>query len=376
MRFTIYSGFYNNVKYLEQVWQGIKNQTYTNWEWIISDDFSDNPSDKEVLKSFADIYPNVKYVEPDYKKEFYFNPPVHHSTGDIMLVQDVDDYPHPKLLEVYNYNFKKFPEVEIISCSSIVRNYNINGQIAWFKDIKYQGLYNIIENYESLFRALGDARAYRIRERNPNEFVLKNEFVNSISEDMMKVFKKETIGKHLFIPRVLHTYVQESENSVCHEKTNIEIGQKRLDELNSYKEKIKSTIDVGELDSIEHYYDEVYDVWSGMLNAEFYKHSENFKVDIIKSNLNPRIRKRIKELYFDYNINFNEVTKDSDYVVFVIDGENDFIYFNEQYKNSLNKKVSITISKDNFYDKVLNLIGMSRPYYWIIFNDKKYINLF
>ena len=53
MKFTIFSSFYNNIEYLPQVWEGIKTQTYTDWEWIISDDMSTDPQSEQILKDFA-----------------------------------------------------------------------------------------------------------------------------------------------------------------------------------------------------------------------------------------------------------------------------------------------------------------------------------
>lgn len=373
LRFTIYSGFHNNVDCLMNVWEGIKNQTYNNWEWIISDDFSDDPNDAEVLKKFAENYPNVKYVSPRYKKEFYFNPPVHHSNGDIMLVQDVDDYPHPKLLEVYNYNFNKFPHVEILCCGSAVLNGSLQGNLAHYKYRKYDGIYNISQNYDNFYPMFGDARAYRIRERVPNEFCKEDDFIFEFGDDIIKVFKKETEGSYLFIPRILHYYVQDSKSSISFTKHSQETWDKIHKERNDYLNELTSSIDLDELDSIEYYYNDISDVWMGMINANFYKYPDNFKVDVFNSNLNPRKRKRLKELYFDYDIKYNELRDDSDYIVFEIDSEEDINLFHEFYNPNLSQNISICISNEKYHNTIDEFIG--RGFGWMYWGGNKFINL-
>ena len=51
IKFTIFTGFYNYLDDLEKVYESIKNQTYSNWEWLVCDDFSEDPSVLEALKN-------------------------------------------------------------------------------------------------------------------------------------------------------------------------------------------------------------------------------------------------------------------------------------------------------------------------------------
>tara|TARA_R110001592_G_scaffold132568_2_gene347234 strand:+ start:794 stop:1936 length:1143 start_codon:yes stop_codon:yes gene_type:complete len=377
MKFTIFSSFYNNVEHLFQVWEGIRNQTHTNWEWIISDDFSDDPKSEQILKDFADSTPKVKYIKPRWKKELFFNPPVEISTGKIMLVQDVDDYPHPKLLEVYEYNFHKFPDVELISCSSMICKENIKGKIEWYKNNHYKGIYNQKEA-QKMLRSLGDARAYRIRSRIPNEFVKEGEFNYGFTDELYKSCIIETRGKLLFIPRILHTYSQNSPTSISHKKRLPSYQENAKEENKNFINDIYSKINLEELDSREHYYDECYEVWIGMLLSDHYHSSKPFKLDIYNSELNPRSRNRIKELYFDYDIKYNHFRKDSDYVFFKISQEDDLKYikdnFDFYYKN--NKKITICCNSSKLQSQVLNITKLTGWYFnWdgnynIVFNHK------
>jgi len=358
MKFTIYSGFYNNIEYLNQVWEGIKNQTYTNWEWIISDDFSEDSSIEKTLIDFTSLHPQIKYIKPRWKREFYFNPPVEISTGDIMLVQDVDDFPHPKLLEVYKYNFDKFPKVEMISCSSIMKKNHIKGKIEWYRDNHYKGVYNLEEG-KKMWRSLGDARAYRIKTRSTEEFAKEGEFKHSFAEDLVKGYITETKGKLLFLPRVLHTYSQESNTSVSHKVRPSEELQIMVEENSRFIEKRNSKINLEELDSIEHYYDECYDVWVGMLLSDHYNYPQNFKFDIHNSQLNPRSRNRIRELFFDYGIEYFKFREDADYAFFKVNTQEDLEYTKQNIEFYLknNKKVTICCGVDKLKDKLCSTIG-------------------
>ena len=344
MKFTIYSGFFNNLHHFENVWKGIKNQTYDNWEWIISDDFSDNQDDAKFLEDFANSTPKVRYIKPRWKREFFFNPPVEISTGDIMVVQDVDDYPHPKLLEVYKFNYDKFPGVEMISCSSMIRDNNISGYISYYKNNHFKNVYNIKQAVESkMFRYLGDARSYRIRERIANEFVACDQFKYSFTDEMFKVYTIEKRGDILFLPRILHTYTQYSDSSISFEVRPVEILQKIGEENREYFRQRDETINIDELDSIEHYYDECYDTWCMMLFSDHYMFTQKFKFDIHSSELTPRSRVRVKELYFDHDIRYLEFREDSDYAFFKIKTREDLEYLRNHlpFYHSRQKKVSI-----------------------------------
>jgi hypothetical protein len=375
MKFTIYSGFFNNLHHFENVWNGIKNQTYDNWEWVISDDFSDNQDDAKFLEDFANSTPKVIYIKPRWKREFFFNPPVEISTGDIMVVQDVDDYPHPKLLEVYKFNYEKFPGVEMISCSSMIRNYNITGELAWYKTNHYKGVYNLRQAMDIMYRYLGDARSYRIKQRVSNEFVSQNQFKYSFTDENIKAYIIEKRGKLLFIPRILHTYTQYSDSSISFKKITTEELNLIRNENDEFFNQIDSSINIDELDSIEHYYDDCYETWCVMLFSDHYKLSQRLNFDIHSSELTPRSRTRIKELYFDHNIKFLQFNEDVDYVFFKISVEDDLLYLEKNLPFYYERQKKVTIFCDN---QLKNQVGgvIKFAHFWHDFSGVRNFTLF
>lgn len=364
MKFSIFSGFYNNLHHFENVWRGIQNQTYDNWEWIISDDFSDDESISKFLEDFSRTHPKVKFIKPRWKREFYFNPPVEAAIGEIMIVQDVDDYPNPKLLEVYKYNFEKFPHVEMISCSSMVRKGSIFGPIEWYKNNHFKDVYNLRQGEEKMWRSLGDARAYRIRTRETEEFVKKDQLKHSFAEDVYKSYQLEMRGKILFLPRILQTYSQGSSSSISHAILPNEELELIAKEDRQQFDLMNQKINLDELDSIEHYYDDCQVVWSGLLFSEHYIHQQNFKFDIHNSSLNPRNRVRIKELYFDHDIIFQEFREDADYAFFKIDCPEDVDYLSKHLEFYFNRGVKITICCEKDELKKMTRDKVNFAHFW------------
>jgi teichuronic acid biosynthesis glycosyltransferase TuaG len=73
MKFTIVTSFYEGSKFVLDLYNKIKLQTYTNWEWIVTDDFSSDNA-KELLLELAKNDRKVKYVEQSSKKQMFYNP--------------------------------------------------------------------------------------------------------------------------------------------------------------------------------------------------------------------------------------------------------------------------------------------------------------
>jgi len=66
MKFAIFTSFYNYLDGFDDLVESIFSQTYTNWEWIISDDFSENSDVIEKLKQLSDNNPKIKLILPTF----------------------------------------------------------------------------------------------------------------------------------------------------------------------------------------------------------------------------------------------------------------------------------------------------------------------
>jgi glycosyltransferase involved in cell wall biosynthesis len=178
---------------VENLYQQILNQTHSDWEWIVTDDFSDYNNAKDILLEICSKDPRVKYYEQSRKKECFYNPQ-YGCTGDIIIQFDSDDYAYPKILEIYNHMFLKHPDVMGISCLSHTIDQQNN-----FVDIQGGGTYKFEENSTFNYTPMG--RAWRNIITEFDDGTLK-----WYQNDTNIVRHIENKGKWLYLPRTLYRY--------------------------------------------------------------------------------------------------------------------------------------------------------------------------
>jgi glycosyltransferase involved in cell wall biosynthesis len=193
MKFSISTSFYRRSHLVENLYQQILNQTYSDWEWIVTDDFSDYNNAKDILLEICSKDPRVKYYEQSRKKECFYNPQ-YGCTGDIIIQFDSDDYAYPRILEIYNHMFLKHPDVMGISCLSHTIDQQNN-----FVDIQGGGTYKF-EEY-STFNYTPMGRAWRNIITEFDDGTLK-----WYQNDTNIVRHIENKGKWLYLPRTLYRY--------------------------------------------------------------------------------------------------------------------------------------------------------------------------
>jgi len=362
MKFAIFTSFYNYLDGFDDLVESIFSQTYTNWEWIISDDFSENSDVIEKLKQLSDNNPKIKLILPTFKKEFYWNPPTTETDADIFLVQDSDDIMHPKLLEVYKHNFDKFSNVQMISTNSVLRWNTVKGNVHSTRLINYKdtcNFYDRLKNREFGVYNIGDCRAWRnniIKFDEPNKWML-------CAEDTLKTLVNEEKGNILYLPRVLHTY-SHREDSISKKKT---YDLTLLDEYRYMMEDANDRVDREDLNSIEVYYDDIY-----KHTTPFYFSNLNFEknskiVEYFHPRVNPRIKERLKSLYFDHDLRFVETPR-ADYLFIKIEEEKDLSFLSERIKKFIPKiEFRIDCPEDLLGNVSQILLENGYPYNWFAF---------
>jgi glycosyltransferase involved in cell wall biosynthesis len=114
MKFSIVTSFYNTSEYVDKLYNSVLSQTYQNWEWIVTDDFSE-VSAKNQLLELSKKDSRVKYIDQEFKQEIYWNPHKYSSPDTDFIIQfDSDDTYDPKLLEVYKHFFMLYPDVSCL----------------------------------------------------------------------------------------------------------------------------------------------------------------------------------------------------------------------------------------------------------------------
>ena len=321
MKFSIISTFYNNsISEIQALKDSILSQTYSKWEWIISDDFSQDSTEHiEYLRELPKVDKRIKYINQKFKKEIFWNPQTY-ATGDIVILIGGDDTIPPRTLEIYNYHFIKYSELLFITSESHILKPNII--TSTFLDYKDWG--NIHDKLKKFPLGLGWLNmGVPLAWRNiPIDFTEGFQLTGKeIINDWLIHTRLEELGKFTHIPRVFYNY-NIRQDSVS----------RKLDDSNSFNADtsiINSKIDERRkgrpIDNFLHIYDDIIQesrafYYSG-LNFEKTSQEVSF---ITSSELNSNKRSKIKELWIEHSISFNKISEEIDYFIFYLDENSDF----------------------------------------------------
>ena len=378
MKFSIFTPFFDYLDSVEQLYTSIVNQTYDNWEWLITDDFSTDPQVKEKLLELEQRDSRIRFIESKWKKEFFYNLPINYSTGDIILKIDSDDIPSVKLIEVYKYCYEKFPDVISIGCSSIIKVNSHNSTPTAAKYINYKNTSNFMESEtHGVQSVIGDARSYKISAlKNNGIFVRDYEYKFERGEDIHKILMVEEWGKFFAVPRILHHYLMREKSNSASYTINNSITDEKRKKQSIFRKKIEIEADLRfgreKLFSIEKYFD------------YSFGHAKNFFFSDLENQINPskieywskkvciEDMKRLNELYFEHELFYNERIKNPNYIV--IDAvENLGIIFetlkNRELKNCI---VVITCLNDDGKNALSEIQRFGYGTWFNIFNYTTY----
>lgn len=321
IKFTIFTGFYNYLDNLENLYTAITNQTYSNWEWLVCDDFSE---DTKVLETLIDLEKRdkrIRVIYPKYKKQYYWNLPISEASGEFIVVQDSDDLMYAKLLECYLYHLEKFPELCIIGASSVLRGGSVDGHSIGAKYVKYNGASNFIEALENKIQSIsGDARCFRKSLiLNRGEIARSGEYKYSMGDDVLKMLNYEECGKILCLPRTLHdyTYREGSISGPMWQSRGVSLSDIEAEDKGMMT-KAESRKSRETLESIHYHYDDSFDSLYQMYYSDLGKIRYRARVEYYNTNLTARNKNRIKDLYFDHDFWFNKKIEHPSHLIFSI----------------------------------------------------------
>ncbi len=111
LKVSIIMPSYNKAKYISEAINSVINQTYTNWELIIVDDYSNDDS-QELINSFASKFDNIKtHFNLENKGANYCrNKGIESAYGNYIVFLDADDLLaqdclENRILKIQNTNF-------------------------------------------------------------------------------------------------------------------------------------------------------------------------------------------------------------------------------------------------------------------------------
>lgn len=314
MKFTLTTAFYNNSFDVENLYKSICDQTYKNWEWIVTDDFSEQNCSKNILLDICKKDRRVKYVEQDFKKQMFWNPQIFCKNAEIIVQLDSDDKILPKGLEVYHHFFTKFPDVILIF--SPAHNYDNNGNWKWYEFCDTRIFNNLSSGSMTFFRAWRN---------NPNinfDFNPENK-MKYYFNDYSILCSLEEHGKILSLPRTLYNRTFR-ENSIS---TSLVITENLEKERIGLTNLIKKRRHNPEFDSFNRFFEPMLDLKFCFVDKSFNESDKQFKISFYSELLDDQKQNLLKELYFDHDINFNKIDGDEDYLFFHVQNIEDVKFF-------------------------------------------------
>lgn len=291
MKFSISTSFYNRGHLVEKLYKQILDQTHTDWEWIVTDDFSEKNNAEKILKEICAKDSRVKYYTQSRKKECFYNPQ-RGATGDIVAQFDSDDFAYPRLLEYYNHLFLKHPEVAGISCLS----HNVDSNDNW---IEIQGGNSYFFEESSKFNYTPMGRAWR---NIIPEF--DNGKLEYYQNDTNIVRYVETVGKWLYIPRVFYRYYYSQDTfSRMPGRTDEEFARIEAERL--FIESKFPHLDNPDKLTTSLYYLPITQTARDFALADFNLSKERKQILYIKEDIKVYERQLLKELFYDHDLYFD-----------------------------------------------------------------------
>ena len=346
MKFSLITSFYNTSEYVEKLYNSLSSQTYQNWEWIVTDDFSKN-SAKEQLLEISKNDSRVKYIDQNFKQEVYYNPHKF-SSLDSSFVMNIgsDDILYPKILEVYKHFFMSHPDV-ICMASGAARHHAADG--SWrnylYGDDRNLNSSDHRENTGEVEDMFGKNIAWRHTPYPTLDFNPNNKYQKRL-EDLIILLKLEEIGKLLCLNRNLcDTDVREESLS---NNDDLMIG---VDEIVTKTHK-DIWLDVDARRNNKSFYSmkKIFTDEFDFLSMFYYGNMSKSKDHCIINLLNPSISYRqqdvLKDLYFDYDFKTYDFCPLTPYNYFIIQSDEDFNFLKEN-SETLIKYKNLIISTPN-----------------------------
>lgn len=389
---SVVTSFYNVENYVDESIISVLNQTFKDFEFIVTDDFSDDSTKKE-LKKWLNKDKRIKYVEQTEKQEIYWNPHKY-ANGDIIVIFDADDILLPKALETLVHMFDLHEDVVLIDSNSI--HYNGEFNIDKLEKPRYCKKYKYFRNYLSYHKYYIENKGFRFGEtwgglrsfRNilDRDYDFRENYGLKLGkhEDLLRFLKFEELGKILYIGRVLNKVRDRSDSN-----SNItkELEFKKIwDKIEKRRKTIKISNVTAKLD-----YEPIWESTYSMYYSDIHDISESKNISLIGTNYSKKEKKLFRNVYFDHNIHFNEVKSDIDYYFINFNTFDDITeklnnIFLTKHENEISITIQaiinesepdlITIEKDKFNGKLREYLVKNVNYRWYMYADSYFYATF
>lgn len=322
-KFGLYTSFYNAENYIDQIFDAVSKIKYSNFEWIITDDYSSDNTKKLLLEKI-NKYNFVKYVEQKHKKEMYWQPnKFFDQSFDYIVLLDFDDDFDFNFLNIYN-KFANLYKDAVLFTSDFIKKQDGNFHslsLTKNEKILVEKLKTFHPDTDYLnnisYNCIGHLRCFK-HLKNLN---FEIEDFDACAEDSYRMMYLNSLGKWMHIPITLYQWnIRKNSESHSLAKHNFNGN------FNLAHQKIIHN-------NFEPYYDynDIYKETSAFAILGI-NELHNKKISIFSKNLSTEQKNKLRFLYSDCKIDFG---KDNDCDVFIINAE---YYINCNFiTNTINK---------------------------------------
>jgi len=111
--FTVLTATFNRAHTLPRVWDSLRGQTFTDFEWVVVDDGSTDGTAELVRGWAAEAAFPVRYLRQENKgKHVAMNRGVETSAGELIVVLDSDDACVSTALERFAFHWRSIPDAQ------------------------------------------------------------------------------------------------------------------------------------------------------------------------------------------------------------------------------------------------------------------------
>ena len=308
VKFAIYTSFFNCSNYIDQIFENVLSIDYPDWMWFITDDFSTDGTG-EILKEKIKGNGRIVYVDQSRKKEMYWQPNKFiPKEFEYVLLVCADDKVDPKILEVYDNVIRKNQrDISVLTCD-LQEIYEENRDIKSIGYVlnqeniikKLDRYYPTIDYVNNLgYFAFGLGMCFK----NYHDLNFEIEDYDASSEDFYRILYMNSLGRWIHVPRNLYVWTARS-GSESRKEADLNFYQNFEIAFNKCKNTVHEP---------SYRYNDCFKEFNSLMIE---KNLSNYhRVSIISPWISDEQKIKLKEIYPDKDIRFNEYSGSDIYSV-------------------------------------------------------------
>lgn len=251
---SFFTPIYNTGDIIQRTYEGVKNQTYQNWEWVIVND-SDDYKTYNIVKKLQEKDARIKIYDFKEKSGGFIGEVKYRAAslcnGKYIMELDHDDYLLPEATQYMLDAFKKYPDAKFVysDCSEINNNHESStypdgfafGYGSYHEEIWNDKVYKVCNslniNPKTIRHIVGVPNHFRAWEKEFYHKIGGHNRRLSIADDYELIIRTFLNTRMVRIPKLL--YLQFYHDSNTQNETRADI-QRRVRSIGSfYNQQIK-----------------------------------------------------------------------------------------------------------------------------------------